>query len=61
MLGNGVKVFVMCRKVMADGLAWLKTSEGWVLEKVYSGSVTRVLIPTIHGQPIGEYSFGSPT
>ena len=51
-LGHGVRVFVMCRKVMSDGAAWLKTSEGWIQEK--NGGVNRVLIPAIHGQPIGN-------
>lgn len=41
----------MCRKVMSDGTAWLRTSEGWIQEK--NGGVNRVLIPAIHGQPIG--------
>lgn len=40
-------------KILKDGLAWLKTSEGWIVEKIYGAGVSRILAPTIHGQPVG--------
>lgn len=50
-LGHGVKVFVVARKVMPDHIAWLRTTEGWIMEKVFAGTIHRVATPCLYGQP----------
>jgi hypothetical protein len=66
-LGHGVKVFVVARRIMPDHVAWLKTTEGWIMEKVFAGTIHRVATPCIYGQPTAakiintrfeEHSFG---
>lgn len=52
-LGYNTKVFVMARRfIQPEKVAWLRTTDGWITERVYAGSVYRVLQPCMHGQPL---------
>jgi hypothetical protein len=37
---------------MPDNIAWLKTTEGWIMEKVFAGTLHRVATPCLYGQPV---------
>jgi hypothetical protein len=38
-LGHGVKVFVVARKIMPDHVAWLMTTEGWIMVSLLESSI----------------------
>lgn len=52
-VGGGARVFAVARRVMPDSMPWVKTNDGWIMERIAVGSNQRVLVPQPHGQPIG--------
>jgi hypothetical protein len=52
-LGHNTRVFVNARRfLLPDKVVWLRTTDGWITERVYIGSQHRVLQPCMHGQPL---------
>jgi hypothetical protein len=52
-LGHNTRVFVNARRfLLPDKVVWLRTTDGWITERVYVGSQHRVLQPCMHGQPL---------
>lgn len=52
-LGHNTRVFVTARRfILPEKIAWLRSTDGWITERVYAGSNHRVLQPCMHGQPV---------